>query len=103
MTNYSGKSGEIIIDEFGDRLGNIQIMNIQNGEFMQVCNATPYYLNCTSFMTRLQLPPHLLKWYRCCNVNINLLSSHNTPSLISRSTPSPPPYTSSYLHNPFLL
>ena len=30
-------SGEISIDEAGDRLGNVQIMNIQNGDFKQVC------------------------------------------------------------------
>eukprot|EP00116_Pleurobrachia_bachei_P003762 sb/3464024/ len=29
----SRKSGEIVIDEFGDRMGNVQIMNIQDGEF----------------------------------------------------------------------
>lgn len=33
---WTGKSGEIKINEVGDRLGNVQIMNIQQGEFKQV-------------------------------------------------------------------
>lgn len=33
---WTGMSGEISIDDAGDRLGNVQIMNIQNGDFKQV-------------------------------------------------------------------
>ena len=29
-------SGEISIDDAGDRRGNVQVMNIQNGDFKQV-------------------------------------------------------------------
>lgn len=34
--SWTGKSGAIDIDEVGDRQGNIQVMNIQEGEFIQV-------------------------------------------------------------------
>jgi len=33
---WTGMSGEIKIDTTGDRLGNVQVMNIRNGEFNQV-------------------------------------------------------------------
>lgn len=35
-SKWNGMSGEIRIDEAGDRLGNVQIMNIQSGDFKQV-------------------------------------------------------------------